>query len=778
MEKFGRNDSLLDALTAQTIGASGGASSASGDATDHGSLLGLADDDHSQYMHIVTARTITAQHSFSPGSAQAPFVLGANAQSQLVTGLRADELNKSVIAGNGLTGGGSLNSNVTINVAAGDGITAAADYVAVSLATTSGLNFLSGDLRVGAGNGISVGASSVAVDQTYAFTWSGLHIFNAGARIAAGQNLEFGTDVAISRKSADVMQINSGDEMQSASFTSGFTGWRITAAGDAEFNNVLVRGELAATVFRISEITATAGTQGVFKSATVVHFSDYTSPAAVGNSNTLFAKNSPDGATMLAVNDIIRMKAWTAGGIKDSWLTVTAILVNYTTHTTYTVRLESGSTNAAFVQGVAIADYGPSGSGLITLSADGAVGSSANMSIATHAGSPWSTQTLHVRLGNLNGSYGLVTNLYGIGMGDYSGGNYLKYDTSNGFTLKAGGGNVLLDGDGITLEGQDGVDSSYLNYKRSAWRLGYLRGYVVGSSPNRAGYMYLVSEYEGTGTPQINLSARGNGLIIGGGSSGHINLFGTDVRIPNGGLWVGSDASAPDDGEVWTTGSVLVNETANAKQTVGATINQGANDDEILTFKSSDVAQGATDVTESDTFGLIAKVSGTLGGVLFRGFSEDANAMNIQGIATTDNTTKTTAASAAITLRAYKISGTTIGAMGTDANLVVISDTTTAKFIFDKEGSAHADTEWVTFDAHNDVALLDRLEGVLTTDTLKGGFGAWIEESRMILEELGIAHFDERPGHAMINTTRLGMLHTGAIRQLAARIERLEAALL
>ena len=34
---------------------------------DHGSLFGLADDDHSQYVHIDTARTISANHTFSNG---------------------------------------------------------------------------------------------------------------------------------------------------------------------------------------------------------------------------------------------------------------------------------------------------------------------------------------------------------------------------------------------------------------------------------------------------------------------------------------------------------------------------------------------------------------------------------------------------------------------------------------------------------------------------------------------------------------------------------------
>lgn len=81
----------------------------------HSALTGLTSgDNHTQYVHISTARTITAQHSFSPGSAQAPFALGSNAQGQTVTGLKADQLNKQVIAGSGLSGTGTLTSDVTL----------------------------------------------------------------------------------------------------------------------------------------------------------------------------------------------------------------------------------------------------------------------------------------------------------------------------------------------------------------------------------------------------------------------------------------------------------------------------------------------------------------------------------------------------------------------------------------------------------------------------------------------------------------------------------------
>jgi len=63
-----------------------------GSDTDHGTLSGLGDDDHTHYVHNDTARTITAVHTFNPSAAGAPFSLGANATGQLVTGFNADQL--------------------------------------------------------------------------------------------------------------------------------------------------------------------------------------------------------------------------------------------------------------------------------------------------------------------------------------------------------------------------------------------------------------------------------------------------------------------------------------------------------------------------------------------------------------------------------------------------------------------------------------------------------------------------------------------------------------
>ena len=97
------------------------------------------------------------------------------------------------------------------------------------------------------------------MDTSYAFTWAALHTFNAGATIAAGQSLGFGVDVALSRKSANVLQLSAGDDFQTPTFTSGYVGWNLDADGNAEFNNVVMRGEMRASVFSVGEIHATGG---------------------------------------------------------------------------------------------------------------------------------------------------------------------------------------------------------------------------------------------------------------------------------------------------------------------------------------------------------------------------------------------------------------------------------------------------------------------------------------------------------------------------------------
>jgi len=107
------------------------------------------------------------------------------------------------------------------------------------------------------------------------------------------------------------------------------------------------------------------------------------------------------------------------------------------------------------------------------------------------------------------------------------------------------------------------------------------------------------------------------------------------------------------------TGLLLLAETANTKMTIGLTINQGANDDEIQAFKSSDVAHGITDQAETDTFGMMRKYSGAVGGLWIAGLSSQYHGIVLNGFYTSDYTDWN--AHGAVTLAAYKKSGTNIG---------------------------------------------------------------------------------------------------------------------
>jgi len=137
------------------------------------------------------------------------------------------------------------------------------------------------------------------------------------------------------------------------------------------------------------------------------------------------------------------------------------------------------------------------------------------------------------------------------------------------------------------------------------------------------------------------------------------------------------------------------------------------------------------------------------------------------------DTTKTTAGRGIIEMYAGQESATTWGNVVADGNLLVIRGRTggawATRYIFDIEGSAHADVEWTTFDEHDDVALLDSLEA---------SFGEFADDHKAELEALRIASYDDTPGHAMVNWTRLAMLHTGAIRQMSQKLNRYERALL
>jgi hypothetical protein len=163
------------------------------------------------------------------------------------------------------------------------------------------------------------------------------------------------------------------------------------------------------------------------------------------------------------------------------------------------------------------------------------------------------------------------------------------------------------------------------------------------------------------------------------------NLFGVGTYYEDAWLTV-FHITAP--GEGWFRRGIYINDTANTQMTIGLTINQGGNDDEILAFKSSDVVHTATNVTEEDTYGYFSKISAGTGGLFMVGVSEGAPNKGIEmvGLVTTNITAKDGNADGCVNIRGGKITGGSIGSNDANANLLTIQDSAATRWIINAEG--------------------------------------------------------------------------------------------
>jgi len=223
--------------------------------------------------------------------------------------------------------------------------------------------------------------------------------------------------------------------------------------------------------------------------------------------------------------------------------------------------------------------------------------------------------------------------------------------------------------------------------------------------------------------------------------------------------------------------NLFVNETANAKMTMGITINMGAADNEVLAFKSSDIGHGITDFAETDTFCNFVKAGAVTGGVAMQAFTGGTTAFQMAGVGTTANTAKTTGGNAYVYFFGYEKSGTGIGNASANANIFALG---TYKdngyktiFIVDEDGDYHYDgADGGAFQNENDIALLKELEDILTKDKLnkKEAKKKDIYKKHKVVE---LGESDEDEGRFVSNKKKT-MLILGAIRQLDKRLKVLE----
>ena len=259
-----------------------------------------------------------------------------------------------------------------------------------------------------------------------------------------------------------------------------------------------------------------------------------------------------------------------------------------------------------------------------------------------------------------------------------------------------------------------------------------------------------------------------------------------------------------------SSGTFFLNDSANANMNVGATFQQGASDNQILAFKSSDVTHALTTAVnsifdvETDDYGVFGKVSALGGGLAIIGLADaGANAtdqaVRIESYALdlNVNTAKTTAGRGQVEMFISSHNGSgALANVSLDVNVFAIrvqaAGAETTRFLFDAEGSGHADVEWVAFDTHDDLALLDQLQASMAGTMPRltpGRYGRNpILYFRDDFERMGIVGKDswhtEGRGDGriqerqMVNFTRLSMLHHGAILQVADRMMDTEQRLL
>jgi hypothetical protein len=321
-------------------------------------------------------------------------------------------------------------------------------------------------------------------------------------------------------------------------------------------------------------------------------------------------------------------------------------------------------------------------------------------------------------------------------------------DSSDG-KMYAGGGNIKLDADGITIAGSGELNLEYSStLKTSMWQ-------------QSANQFYLAMD---SATCEFHILESTNGYP----GTLFKNLFSVqhDKTFNYYPLILGP-----------TT-------TLNAEQTYGLTIYQAAADDEALALKSSDVAHGATDITETNTYGSFLKSDPGAGGLQIRGHKDaDAGAygaMLVQGyLAENVDTTKSTAARGIVEIYGLQTSGTGLTDTVADGNVMVIrsrrSSSLVTLWLLDEDGDIYFDGSTTPYDSEDDLRLIREVVELATMTPAERRAHIASSTRRKRAEVLGIAQADEEA--IMMSNKRHNALLRGALTQLDDRVRKIEEAL-
>ena len=208
----------------------------------------------------------------------------------------------------------------------------------------------------------------------------------------------------------------------------------------------------------------------------------------------------------------------------------------------------------------------------------------------------------------------------------------------------------------------------------------------------------------------------------------------------------------------------------------GLTLDQNAGDNFILTAKSSDVAHGMTDSVQTDSFFAMGKRQ-SAGGVLMYAMNSELQALRVIAGAGAENTTKGTTGNAPISLYVSTKSGTALGSVGSNANLVVATNNGNTKFIIDAEGDIHADGSLSAYDGYDDAQLVRAYDLSHGKGVIDSKFDKFVSYNHEKLADMRLVGREEdgTPNH-FINVTGMQRLHNGAIWQQYEKHQKLAEA--
>jgi len=353
-----------------------------------------------------------------------------------------------------------------------------------------------------------------------------------------------------------------------------------------------------------------------------------------------------------------------------------------------------------------------------------------------------------------------------------------------------------------------------------------------GTSLTNSGYDTYLTNYEAANNGKIYLQTGGANTRMTLDSAGKVGIGKTPednalevsgrigIEAANAGVWIASDLTgSTEDGWlnylatadlVWglytggsysekmritSAGMALIGDTTNANMTVGLTINQGGNDDEILDFKTSDCASGGhalVSIAETDTYFRMGKNSATLGGIAIRSIADDG-ATSIttawESYGGTANTTKTNAGALGLfDIYLAEHDGANAQAdITADGNIFSIrarvGSAAVARLVVDEDGQLHlTNTTLVALsDDKDDVGMIRAFETARHEHGAKGyiqnKWDEFVTHNEQDLVDAGILG-DTIENGGMWNMNRHMMMMNGALWQTYTKLmdmaERIE----